>query len=155
MSWSPSRICSGALTVGPIHARSEKLASVVKQYLNSPAYRATQEADSRTALAAARDFEPDLVVTPNVAVHKIGIVVGIVPITVQRTRDAMNWHPTPGFICGARPRHAAPRLRTTLKGRDHHRSHLASVTRSPMVGRGTLSPARAAARVSCGPKRYC
>ena len=73
---------------------------MVKQSLNSPAYRATQEADSRTALAAARDFEPDLVVTPNVAVHKIGIVVGIVPITVQRTRDAMNWHPTPGFICG-------------------------------------------------------
>lgn len=43
-----------------------KLAQTAKKYQNSPGYLAAQESDMRRALAAAREFQPDLLVTPNI-----------------------------------------------------------------------------------------
>lgn len=43
-----------------------KLALTAKKFLDSPDYVATQESDMRRALQAAREFEPDVLLTPNV-----------------------------------------------------------------------------------------
>ncbi|MGI9568746.1 MAG: hypothetical protein ACR2PH_03175, partial [Desulfobulbia bacterium] len=42
-----------------------KLAKFAKEYLNSPDYVATQKADMMSALEAAQNFKPDVLVVPN------------------------------------------------------------------------------------------
>lgn len=42
-----------------------KLAKFAKEYLNSPDYLSTQNADMRNAFAAAKKFKPDVLISPN------------------------------------------------------------------------------------------
>jgi sterol 3beta-glucosyltransferase len=70
-----------------------KLAQTAKAYQNSPGYLATQEADMRRALAAARDFRPDLLVTPNIIYGPFMSMAEALHIPVV-TYDLQINHPT-------------------------------------------------------------
>lgn len=70
-----------------------KLSKVAKEYLNSPDYLATQEADMRRALQAARDFEPDVLLTPNIIYGPFMSIAEALQIPVV-TFDLQINHPT-------------------------------------------------------------
>jgi len=70
-----------------------KLASFAKEYLNSPHYVATQKADMKSALAAAQNFKPDVLVVPNLIYGPFMCIAEALRIPVV-TFDLQINHPT-------------------------------------------------------------
>ena len=70
-----------------------KLAKFGKEYLNSPDYTAMQKADMKSALAAAQNFKPDLLVVPNLLYGPYMCIAETLEIPVV-TFDLQVNHPT-------------------------------------------------------------
>ena len=70
-----------------------KLANFAKEYLNSPDYVATQKADMKSALAAAQNFKPDVLVVPNLIYGPFMCIAEALQIPVV-TFDLQVNHPT-------------------------------------------------------------
>jgi sterol 3beta-glucosyltransferase len=73
-----------------------KLANFAKEYLNSPDYVATQKADMKSALAAAQNFKPDVLVVPNLIYGPFMCMAEALHIPVV-TFDLQINHPTAEF----------------------------------------------------------
>ncbi len=70
-----------------------KLANFAKEYLNSPDYLAVQKADMMSALAAAQDFKPDVLIVPNLFYGPYMSIAEALQIPVV-TFDLQVNHPT-------------------------------------------------------------
>lgn len=70
-----------------------KLARFGREYLNSPEYTAMQKEDMKTALAAAQEFQPDLLVVPNILYGPYMCMAEALNIPVV-TFDLQINHPT-------------------------------------------------------------
>jgi sterol 3beta-glucosyltransferase len=70
-----------------------KLARFAKEYLNSPDYVATQKADMKSALTAAQNFKPDVLVVPNLIYGPFMCIAEALQIPVV-TFDLQINHPT-------------------------------------------------------------
>ncbi len=73
-----------------------KLARFGKEYLNDPEYVAIQREDMEAALATARDFNPDLLVTPNIIYGPYVSIAEALKIPVV-TMDLQINHPTSDY----------------------------------------------------------
>jgi sterol 3beta-glucosyltransferase len=73
-----------------------KLAKFAKEYVSSPDYVTTQKADMISALAAAKSFEPDVLVVPNLFYGPYMCIAEALQIPVV-TFDLQVNHPTSEF----------------------------------------------------------
>lgn len=73
-----------------------QLAKFAKEYLNSPDYVATQEADMKSALAAAKNFKPDILLAPNLIYGPFMCIAEALQIPLV-TFDLQVNHPTSEF----------------------------------------------------------